>query len=581
MKRPDLVTRLWPFVRPYRSGFGLCLALLAVSFVVELLGPWIIRRAIDGPLSHRGDGAPGELALLVLGFAATAAIGAGLGWVYGLRTAWNGLRVVRDVRRALFDHMLGLPQGFYDKHPKGQLTTRITTDVENLHELIATGVLQTLFDLLKIVGVLTVLFFLDVRLGWYALAATPIVVALSLAFRGRASRAFGNVRKALGDQNGTTAELIGGIRAVRVFGRTGPALERFDAANRRTARGWLETVACFSLFFALVDGALRLVTVGLLYVGAQAVTEGVMPLGAFAQFWLYFGLLTGPIKELGEKYNILQAAHASARWIFEVLDEAPFPGDAPGTATPVETGTPELAFERVRFAYEREPVLRGIDLTAPPGTTTAIVGPTGAGKSTLLSMIPRFLDPDEGRLAVAGTNLRDLAWRGHRRRIALVPQDVFLFAGTVLDNLRLFDRRIPLARVEAALDQLDLQGWVEALPERLETRLHELGAGLAAGQRQLLAMARAVLRDPEILILDEATSSLDSETERRLQTALARLCRDRTVFVVAHRLATVRHADQILVMDRGAIVERGRHAELVARNGTYAAMLRSGLEGGG
>ena len=223
MKIRDLVARLWPFVRPYRGGFALCLGLLAVSFVVELLGPWFIRCALDGPLTHRGSGAAGELLALALGFAAAAALGAGLGWVYGLRTAWNGLRVVRDVRRALFDHMLGLPQGFYDRHPKGQLTTRMTTDVENLHELIATGVLQTVFDLLKIVGVLAVLFFLDPRLGGLALAATPIVVALSLAFRRRASRAFGEVRKALGDQNGTTAELIGGIRAVRVFGRTAPA----------------------------------------------------------------------------------------------------------------------------------------------------------------------------------------------------------------------------------------------------------------------------------------------------------------------------------------------------------------------
>jgi len=580
--RLGFLADLWPYVRPYRRGFAGCLLLLALSFGVELLGPWIIRRALDGPLTEAGDGAAGELALLATAFAATLLAGAALGWCYALRTSWNGQRVVRDVRLGLFAHMLRLPQGFFDRNPPGRLTTRVTTDVENLNELISTGVLQTLFDLLKIVGVVIVLFTLDLRLGLFALCTTPVVLLLSFVFRRRASKAFADVRAALGDQNGTTTELIGGIRALRAYGREPQAVARYRGANARTARAWLDTVQCFSLFFALVDGALRLATILLLYVGAQAITEGAMGIGAFAQFWLYFGLLTGPIRELGEKYNVLQAAHASAKRIFAILAEPTFPprttppGDDAPPSEPSSAPDPHEAVRvrRVDFAYAELPVLRGVDFTAIAGTTTAIVGPTGAGKSTLLGLVARFHDPDRGSVELHGVDVRRIATADLRRQMALVPQDVFLFRGSILDNVALFDPSIRRADVAETLDALDLTEWVATLPHGLDTTLEERGTGISQGHRQLLAMARALVRNPSLLILDEATASLDSATEQRLQRAVSRLGNGRTVLVVAHRLATVRHADQILVMENGAILERGNHPALLAAGGRYAEMVR-------
>lgn len=572
--------QLWPFVRPYRRGFLACLGILLVSFGLELLGPHLLQVAIDGPMRQTSLPRDERLQALLwcgLGFVGTTVGGAVLGYVYGLLTAWNGQRVIRDLRRHLFDHLLSTSLAFHERHPAGKLTTRVTSDVENINELIATGVLQSVFDLLKIVGVLVALFFLDLELALFTVATTPVVVLLSVLFRRNAQRAYRAVRGRLALQNAYTTELIGGVRTTRAFGREGAVADRYAERNAETAASWRDTVLHFSVFFSLVDFALRATTIGLLWFGGSAVLDGTMQPGEFVKFWLYYGMLSAPVKELGEKYNVLQAAFASCERVFQLLAEPRFPPPPPAGRTPVPSprrGHARIEFDDVGFAYGgNAPVLHGISFTAEPGQTVAIVGPTGAGKTTVLALVARLREATRGAVRIDGTDVRELDLADLRRRVAYVAQDLFLFTGSVLDNVRLFDPSIDEARVWKALETVGAAEFVRKLPQGLASPVQERGGTFSQGERQLLAFARALVVDPDVLVLDEATASIDSASEARLQQALEVSLRGRTALVVAHRLSTVRAADRILVLERGRIVESGRHDELVRQRGHYAAML--------
>lgn len=573
-----ILRQLWPFARPYKSAFGACLLILLVSFALEVLGPFLVRWTIDGPLSGKGTVEERREQLLLFGggFLLVTAAGAWLGYRYAMLTAWNGQRVVRDVRSRLFAHLLNVSVRYHERNPAGKLTTRVTSDVENLNELISTGVLQALFDLLKIFGVLAVLFFLDLRLAFFTLASIPIVAVLSLLFRRNAQRAYREVRGRLAAQNGYTAELIGGVRATRAFGREHQVQARYAEKNRATAVSWRRTVFHFAVFFGLVDFALRATTIGLLWFCGVSLLEGTLQPGQFVQFWLYFAMLSAPIKELGEKYNVLQAAFASAERILHILAEPTFP---PAVTAPVavpRNGAATVRFQDVSFAYRpSEPVLQDVSFTAEAGKTVAVVGPTGSGKSTLLSLVSRLHDTGSGSVAVDHVDVRHWDLARLRGRVAIVAQDLFLFTGNVLDNVRLFDTSIAEAKVWHWLEVVGAADFVRALPGGLQAQVQERGVTFSQGERQLLSFARALCTEPDVLVLDEATASIDSASEERLQRALRAALRGRTALVVAHRLSTVRDADCILVLEKGRIVESGTHAELVARNQTYASMLRS------
>ncbi len=582
---PDLglVRRLWPFVRPYRRAFAVSLLLLLLSFGIELLGPYLVKLTIDGPLSDTtasSEERRAELWRLLGAFAATIGVGSLLGYVYGRLTAWNGQRVVRDVRRHLIDHVLHAPQSFHDANPAGKLTTRVTSDVESLNELISTGVLQSAFDLLKIIGVLVAMFVLDLWLAIFTVATVPVVILISVMTRRNAQRAYRAVRGKLALQNAYTTEAVGGIRATRAFQREAHTERHYAKRNAETAAAWRQTVLHFSVFFALVDLALRLSTIGLLWFGGSAVLRGDALVGEFVQFWLYFGMLTRPIKDLGEKYQVLQAAFAAAERIFLILGEPTFPPPRPADAgPPYEPDSRQpmpVRFENVMFRYRDELplVLDDVSFDAPAGSTIAIVGPTGAGKTTTLTLISRLRDTTAGRVLVDDVDVRDWDLEALRQRIGVVAQDLFLFTGTVLDNIRLFDRSIGEDEVRAALELVGAMDFVERLDGGLHARVEERGATFSQGQRQLLAFARALASNPAVLLLDEATASIDSESEQRLQNALASALRGRTALVVAHRLSTVRAADRILVLDDHRIREAGTHEELALRGGIYAEMLR-------
>lgn len=572
--------RLWPFVRPYRRGFAACLGILLLSFALEMLGPWLLRLAIDGPMRATAaarDERLRELLWYGLGFLATMLAGALLGYVYGLLTAWNGQRVIRDVRRHLFHHLMTTGLGFHERNTAGKLTTRVTSDVENLNELIATGVLQSLFDLMKIGGVTVLLFWIDLELALFTIATLPVVLVLSALFRRNAQRAYRAVRGKLALQNAFTTEILGGVRTTRAYGRERAIAARYAARNADTAAAWRATVLHFSVFFSLVDFALRSTTIGLLWFGGSAVLDGTLQPGQFVQFWLYYGMLSGPVRELGEKYNVLQAAFASCERIFGLLGEPRFPPPpAPGRAPSPSPrrGRARVEFDDVAFAYgDGPPVLQGVRFVAEPGSTVAIVGPTGAGKTTLLSLVARLRDTVAGQVRIDGVDVRDLDLHDLRRRVAFVAQDLFLFTGSVLDNVRLFDARVDEDRVWQALETVGAAEFVRALPQGLATEVQERGGTFSQGERQLLAFARALVVDPDVLVLDEATASIDSASEARLQRAVEVSLRGRTALVVAHRLSTVRNADCILVLDHGRIVESGDHQSLLRRRGAYASML--------
>jgi ATP-binding cassette subfamily B multidrug efflux pump len=570
----QLARRIWPFLRPYRLAFGLCLLSLFLSFGLEVLRPYLIRLAVDGPAAatdSKGDYS--ELWTISVWFLLSSLGSVGIGYFYTYSTSLNAQRVIRDVRNHIYKHLLQVSPRFFDRQPVGKLVTRITSDVENLNELIATGVLQTVFDLLKVFGMLAIMFVIDWRLASFLLAAIPVLVATSLFFRNYARDSFRQVRGTQARLNGFAGEAVGGISATRIFGQEDRVLARFDDLNDQTKKSWLRTVFHFSLFFSLVDLVIHLTQAGLVYFGGLLILDQGMSFGAFLQFWIYTSMLTEPIKQLGEKYNVLQAALASAERIFHILDEpiSPVPASNP---TPTPRGPTEIRCQNLHFSYKAEqPVLKGLDFTIPGGSRTAIVGPTGAGKSTVLSMLSRLQDPDQGQILIGGVDVRDLDIRDLRRRIAVVPQEVFLFQGSILDNVRLFDDSISEQRVTEALTTLGALDFVLARPGGLHATVQERGSTLSQGEKQLLSFARALASDPDILVLDEATASIDTQSELRIQKALVTLLRDRTCIVVAHRLSTVRDADQILVMQDGQITERGNHQQLMAGNGLYATML--------
>lgn len=564
--RTGSLRRLLVYAGRHRGLLARSVAVLLAVGALELLAPDLVRRTLDGPV-RTGDVAgllahAGVLAVVI----ALGALARGLQQYVTVKT---GQRVGLSLRQDVFAHLQRMGLAFYDRHPVGTLVTRVTSDVEAVEELFSSGVASVFYDLMKLALILGWLAWIDGLLALTVLAVLPVLLLVTVVFTRRSRRDFALVRAEVAATNAWTQEAIGGLRVTRLFGREGDARAAYLAHVDRLRVAHERTVFNFAFFFPTVD-FFQAVAIGLVVlVGAPRILDGGLSYGALAQFVLLTNLFFEPLRDLSQNFNAFLQAVVSCDRLFAVMDTPEQVPVRPG-ALPADGVAGRVTFEDVRFAYvEGEPVLRGVSFDVPAGRTLALVGPTGAGKSSVVSLVSRFYDVTGGRVLVDGRDVRDYDPQSLRARVAVVLQDVFLFAGSLLENVRLHDPRVPRERVEAALRAVRADGLLARLPRGLDEELSERGGNLSLGERQLVAFARALVTEPAVLVLDEATASVDTETEQRVQDAIRTLRHGRTTIVVAHRLSTVRDADEILVLQRGEVRERGTHASLLAAGGLY------------
>ena len=560
---------LWRLTRPYRGRAGLSVFSLLAATATALAPPYLAKYALDDALrGNDGD----RLTLVVVVFLAAGLANWGMTYVETYLTGWVGERILADLRAQLFGHLQRLSLGFYERNRAGVIISRLTNDVEAIDQLVTDGVTTLVQSTLLLVGTAVLLFVLDWRLALATLAVIPLMSAATVLFRTRSSRAYAAVRERLGLVTATLAEDIAGMRTVQAFNREDAAARNFREVTLRYRESNMQTVLLNGLYFPFVDLLSSIALAVVLGYGGRLYFEHAITLGTLFAFMLYVGNFFDPVQQLSQLYNTFLSATAALDKILGVLDEQPQIVDRAG-ARPLPQIEGRLSFESVRFAYGRgEEVLHGIDLDVPAGTTVALVGHTGAGKSTIAKLLARFYEPTHGRITIDGHDLNDVTQESLRRQLGVVPQEGFLFAGTVAENIA-FGR--PDARPEEIVRAAQTVGaheFVLRLEDGYATQLGERGSRLSLGQRQLVAFARALLADPRILILDEATSSVDIGTERTIERALRTLLADRTAFIIAHRLSTIRDADLIVVLEHGRVVEQGSHAELLATRGLYTSL---------
>ena len=562
------LTALYRLARPYKGRTAIAIASLLGATAVALLPPYLLGRTID----EVGHGNTDTLGWLVAAFVAAGCLGIAFGYAQTFYTGWTGERMLADLRGQLFGHLQRLSLGFYERNRAGVIISRLTNDVEALDQLVTDGVTTLVQNTLLLVGTAVVLFFLDWRLALAALIIMPVVAVSTAWFRKRSGRAYRSVRETLGAVTATLAEDIAGMRVLQSFTREQAARENFRVVSNRYRDSNMQTVKLSGIYFPVVDFISSAATAVVLGYGSYLAFNHEMTIGVLIAFLAYLTNFFDPVQQLSQLYNTFLSAVAALDKITDLMDEEPEVRDAAGA---IELARIEghVTFEDVRFAYGRGPeVLHGIDLEVPAGTTVALVGHTGAGKSTIAKLLARFYDPTAGAITIDGVDLREVSQASLRRQLGIVPQEGFLFAGTVEQNLAFGRPDATREEIVAAAHAVGADEFIDQLEAGYDTQLGERGSRLSLGQRQLVAFARALLADPRILILDEATSSVDIGTERKIEHALRRLLHGRTAFIIAHRLSTIRDADLIVVLENGKVVEQGTHDELLALRGLYTSL---------
>ncbi len=563
------VSTLARLAAPYKRQTLLALGSLVAATLTALAPPYLAKLVIDEGIYKKDVH---TLTIVVALFAVAGVLNLATSAAQTYFTGWTGERILADLRNTLFRHLQKLSLGYYERNRAGVIISRLTNDVEALDQLVTDGVTTLVQSTLFLFGTSIILFFLDWRLALATLTVMPLMFAATAIFRVRSARAYRAVRERLGLVTATLAEDISGMRVVQAFRRERANQRNFEEVNAHYREANQQTVVLNGLYFPFVDFLSALATAIVIGYGGYLVFGGSLTVGTLLAFVLYLSNFFDPVQQLSQLYNTFLAAVAALDKIMDVMDEQPEVRDK-ADARDLERINGAVRFEGVRFGYGTGPeVLHGIDLDVPAGTTVALVGHTGAGKSTIAKLLARFYDPLEGRITIDGIDLRDVSQASLRRQLGVVPQEGFLFAGTVRDNIAFGRPDADPADVAAAAKAVGAHEFILALEDGYETNLQERGTRLSLGQRQLVAFARALLADPRILILDEATSSVDIGTERRIEGALRTLLADRTAFVIAHRLSTIRDADLIVVLEHGQVIEQGTHDELMARRGLYTSL---------
>jgi ATP-binding cassette, subfamily B, multidrug efflux pump len=576
-----LMRRLINYLRPYKLEVFFALVFLLINAALQVVGPLLTKLAVDRYLVPAG--APTHTPLdpylahdpwigiaQISGIYLVALIGALLcdfGELYLMQ--WVGQKAMFDLRRQLMAHLQRLDVAFYDRNPVGRLVTRITTDVDALNELFSSGLLMIIGDLMMLSFVVVAMLGLSPGMTALMLAVMPLVVLVTMRFRRSVQQSYRRIRVAIARINSYLQEHVNGIAVLQLFNREEKSRSEFDRINRDHMEAFKDAITAYGWFYPVIEFLAMLALALLLAYGGFRIRAGALTLGVLVAFFQYGLRFFRPIQDLSEKYNILQSAMAASERVFKLLD-TPARIESPPRPTPFPPGPAAIEFENVWFAYKDEDwVLTDVSFRIEPGETIAVVGHTGAGKTTLTNLLLRFYDIQGGTIRIGGIDLRDLDLQELRRNFGVVLQDPHLFTGTIGGNIRLGTSGISDDQIEEAAERVNLLDFVQRLPDGFSQPVRERGSGLSTGQKQLISFARALAHAPRYLILDEATSSVDTETEFRIREALARLVEGRTSIVIAHRLSTIQRADRILVMHKGKLREMGTHQELLALRGVY------------
>jgi ABC-type multidrug transport system fused ATPase/permease subunit len=570
---------LLALLRPYRLRIVLMFGALVLATAASLAPAPLVKKAIDDGILA-GD--TRTLNLVVAAFLGAALVLWGASYVQASLTGWVGQRALQDLRLQIFTHLQEMPIGFYERRPAGALISRMTNDVEALDSLVTDSV-TTLFQAsLTLVGSVAILLFLDVKLALITFVIFPVMAVGSLAFRVASADAFRRTRETIGAITVYLQETLSGIRVVRSFAAESRHERRFGELNRENRVANMDTVKLNAAYFPAVEFLSALATVAILLVGGFQAIDGEVTPGVLVAFITALNGFFDPIGQLSQVYTTYQSGMAALDKIFELLDEQSDLVEKPGAVDLPSPLRGEIVFDDVAFRYRvdgtTKPALDRISLVVPPGQTVALVGATGAGKSTFAKLVARFYDPTQGRVLVDGHDLRDVRAASLRSQMGIVPQEAFLFSGTIADNIGFGRPDATRDEIERAARAVGAWEFISGLERGLDTEVGERGAQLSSGQRQLVAFARALIADPRILILDEATSNVDLHTETRIETGLRRLLAGRTAIVIAHRLSTIRQAGRIVVLGNGRIVEQGTHDELIAASGAYWRLYRDWAE---